>query len=110
MGGRRIKYQETSRDAWTWFQKFSGELDGKIITALDEAGEAGLICQHIEAKIGQPHEAVSGNLRHLVERGIIKPTDRRGKTRSGRSAIIWVARWHSPPTGDARQLTLIDEK
>ena len=92
-----MEYQHTSREAWLSMQgKPNISLDAKIILALDAAGKAGLICEEIENTIERTHQAVSGNLRHLVERGVVLQTDQRGKTSSGRSAIKWVCCWWGP--------------
>ena len=75
----------------------TAELDRSIMAALDGAQSEGLICQQIESVLKREHQSVSGNLRHLVEDGLVKATKLRGKTRSGRNAIKWVAlRWFDP--------------
>ena len=90
-------YRDTSRDAWEQFLPVSAELDRSIMAALDGAQTNGLICQQIETILKRQHQAVSANLRHLVERGFVKPTRLRGLTTSNRKAIKWVAaRWFDP--------------
>lgn len=81
-------YRETSREAWDGFKPaLSGRLDDQILAALKHAGKA--TCQEIEQALSREHQAVSGNLRHLVERGLVKPSGGYGQTRSGRRAILW---------------------
>lgn len=88
---RRPAYQQTSREAYQGFGgAVSGALDSLIVEALNRAGPEGLTCEAIELAIGRTHQAVSGNLRHIVERGIIRDSGAKGKTSSGRSAILWV--------------------
>lgn len=89
-----MHYQDTSREAWESFLPKSAALDRAIMAALDAAGNSGLICQEIENQINRSHQAVSGNLRHLVEKGLVKSTVLRGKTESGRRAIKWVTLKH----------------
>lgn len=48
-----------------------------------------IICADIEAAIGRNHQAVSGNLRHLVERGLVENSGEFGLTPSRRKAIKW---------------------
>jgi predicted ArsR family transcriptional regulator len=79
-------YQPTSRDAWRSFLPVSAELDRAIMEALSTED---LICQDIEKKIKRSHQAVSGNLRHLVEKGAVVATGDYGKTSSGRRAKKW---------------------
>ena len=83
-----MRYQATSAEAWESFRSVTGCLDKQIVSALINSPD-GLICQEIERDIGRIHQAVSGNLRHLVERGVITGTERRRKTYSGRDAIVW---------------------
>ena len=85
-----IAYKETSRQALNSFAPVSGDLDRDIVGAIREAGSAGITCEAIEQKIDRKHQAVSGNLRHLVEREIVKDSGLKGKTASGRTAIRWV--------------------
>jgi hypothetical protein len=88
---RRMVYQQTSRDAFESIQgKPTGELDRLILRAIGSAGEDGITCQAIENKIARSHQAVSGNLRHLVERRLVRASGNFGKTDAGRRAIKWV--------------------
>lgn len=81
-------YRETSRAAWEGFAPpTSAKLDDQIIAALTHVGRA--TCQEIEEQLGRSHQAVSGNLRHLVERGLVRPSGHFGRTRSNRRAIEW---------------------
>ena len=89
-----IAYQSTSRAAWESFQAVSGELDQKILGVLARRGADGATCNEIEQEIGRTHQAVSGNLTHLGERGLAVKTDMRGVTASGRPAIKWVLAGH----------------
>jgi Fic family protein len=83
-----MNYADTSREAWRSFLPVSHTLDDMIIAAL-KAFPEGLVCDEIEKIIERSHQAVSGNLRHLVERGVVVNTGAKGRTSSGRSAIRW---------------------
>jgi predicted transcriptional regulator len=83
-----MNYQETSREAFVDFSKVSGVLDLAILKTLQDFPE-GLICQDIEKHIKRSHQAVSGNLRHLVEKGYVVASGNFGSTESGRKAIVW---------------------
>lgn len=80
-------YRETSREALTGFAPVSGKLDALILSALERS--PALTCQEIENAIRRDHQSVSGNLRHLVERGLVRASGLYGQTRSGRKAIRW---------------------
>lgn len=84
---RKVAYRETSREAWRSHVSQSAELDYAIMEAISAEAE-GIICHAIEEKIGRSHQSVSGNLRHLVERGLVEPGGH-GITSSGRKAIKW---------------------
>lgn len=88
-GDTPIAYQETSRIAWRSFLPVSAELDRAIMGAIEEAGQGGIICADIETKIGRSHQATSGNLRHLAEKGLVVMTGTHGLTPSGRKANKW---------------------
>lgn len=82
-----INYQDTSREALAAFGPYSGTLDDQILKALEEIGPA--TCEQIENRIARSHQAVSGNLRHLVERERVKKSGHFGYVASGRKAILW---------------------
>jgi len=94
MGILMALYRETSREAWESFLPVSALLDRAIMAALDAAGHRGLTCQEVERAIGRSHQAVSGNLRHLVEKGLVLHSGEYGQTDSGRRAILWIALKH----------------
>ena len=81
-----IEYKPTSREAWRSFLPVTAELDRDICSALT-LGD--MTCQEIEEHIGRIHQAVSGNLRHLVEKGLVEESGTFGQTTSGRRAIRW---------------------
>ena len=85
-------YPDTSRSAWEMWggSEVSGELDRRIMQVIAEHHPHGIICEHIEVAIGAKHQSVSGNLCHLKEKGFAVDSGRRGLTRSGREAIMWV--------------------
>lgn len=88
-------YQPTSRDAWKSFLPESADLDRGICAAL-EAGDK--TCQEVEAATGRSHQAVSANLRHLVEKGVVESVPGVfGKTASGRRAMVWRLRYGTGP-------------
>lgn len=82
-------YRDTSRSAWRSFIPVSAELDRDIMEELRIVYPRGLICQEIEERTGRIHQAVSGNLRHLVERGYVMPSGEYGVTHSNRRAMKW---------------------
>jgi hypothetical protein len=84
-----IDYKKTSRAAWRSFIPVSAKLDRAILAEIEVSGDDGVTCCDIESSIGRSHQAVSGNLRHLVERGFVEQSGLYGLTPSDRSAIRW---------------------
>lgn len=77
--------QQTSREAYARHDSLS--LDDQILRTLKLHGP--LTCEQIEERLGRSHQAVSGNLRHLKERGEVSVVpDQYGTTKSGRRAQL----------------------
>lgn len=85
-----MTYRTTSLLAWKSFLPVSPVLDDMIIAVLKAVGAVGITCDAIEDIIERSHQAVSGNLRHLVQKGRAKDSGTKGKTKTGRAAINWV--------------------
>ncbi len=103
----KTQMQSTSLEAWDrWQGKPSAQLDGEILSALHGAGRTGLMCWEIEAIIDRTHQAVSGNMTHLAERGGIFRTDRTGKTPRGYTAYYWVHHDFAPEPAEPAQFGL----
>jgi hypothetical protein len=51
-----------------------------------------MTCDRIEALTGLRHQTCSARVRELAQSGAIYDTGARGKTRSGRAAIVWGVR------------------
>ena len=101
-----MNYQDTSRDAFQEFKPVSGRLNQEIMRALRDHPD-GITCQAIEVYIRRDHQAVSANLRHLVEKGHAEASGRYGTTRSGRKAILWVVAKPRPPADASGQWSLL---
>ena len=82
-------YRDTSRQAWESMLPATANLDREIVGTLAKVGAGGLMCQAIEGEIKRSHQSVSGNLRHLVERGLVEATGMFDQTESGRRAMVW---------------------
>lgn len=86
-----MDYQDTSRAAWEEIRNTPTytTIDARIL-ALLAACPQGLTDDRMEQVTGIKHQTISGNRRHLAERGLVLDSGRRELTRSGRSAIVWV--------------------
>ena len=65
-----------------------GPLAAKVYRHIVESG--GATCDEIERATGMRHQTASARVRELREKGHIKDSDKRRRTRSGRQAIVWV--------------------
>jgi predicted ArsR family transcriptional regulator len=79
-------YRPTSRQAWESMVSEKATLDREIMAVLSSGQKT---CQQVEELTGRTHQAVSGNMRHLVEKGLVEPGDAFGTTASGRKAMTW---------------------
>lgn len=80
---------ERYRAAWRDFVPPTATTDRSIMEALTLGGDQGLTCAEIEAHTNRTHQAISGNLRHLAERGLVEQSGFKGRTESGRLAAKW---------------------
>ena len=85
-----MEYQETSREAWLSFFPVSAELDRAIVGCIADAMPRGLADFELESLTGRKHESVSGNRRHLVQRGVVIDSGETTLNASGRRAILWI--------------------
>lgn len=82
-----IAYQETSRAAYRAYLKNFGPNDRKIVNALRKGPQTD---QEVQTRTKLQQSTVSGNRRHLVQRGYVRDSEIKGKTRSGLPAIKWM--------------------
>lgn len=82
---RQPLQQVTSREAFR--DRPQRTVDEQILDVVRELG--GAADHEIEARTGLKHQTISGNRRHLVERGKLHASDERRPTPSGRNAIVW---------------------
>ena len=86
---RRPLVQTTSRSAFRERSLKPGGVPDRILTYLRDSGGA---CDfEIERALGLSHQSVSGERRHLVERGLVHATTEKRLTPSGFAAIVWKA-------------------
>jgi N6-adenosine-specific RNA methylase IME4 len=70
-----------------------------VFDCICSAGERGRTCDAIERRLQMLHQTTSARVRDLALMGKIKDSGQRRKTRSGRSAVVWV----KAPPGSERQ-------
>lgn len=81
----------TSREAAESIEPALAHLEQVVLNAVRAAGPAGLTCDQCEIATELAHQTCSARFRGLEQRGILKRTEVRRPTRSGRSAYVYVA-------------------
>ena len=81
---RHRTVRATSREA---FAQRASTLSQRILAHLASVPNA--TDAEMEAALGASHQALSGDRRHLVERGKVRPSGAKRPTPSGRPAIAW---------------------
>jgi hypothetical protein len=82
----------------------SAMLDRDICGVLSKYHPVPLTCHEIERELTRIHQAVSGNMTHLYEKGIIEESGLFGLTPSNRRAIKWRLRIVAPLSPLAQDL------
>lgn len=69
----------------------SGSLRRKVYDVIAGYGSIGVTDDYVEQRLGREHQSISARRRELVLGGFIVDSGMRRKTRSGKSATVWVA-------------------
>ena len=86
-GRARRSDPDTSQEAADSIGGFANSHRRKIVEYLTDEGEA--TGDHLDEVFGWKHATANRRLPELRELGIVRMTDRRAITRSGRSARLW---------------------
>lgn len=71
-------------------EKALGDTHVKCLRAIVSAGAEGYTCDEVEVITGLPHQGASARIRELVQKKLIEERGIRRKTRSGRSAAVYI--------------------
>lgn len=80
---------ETSRSAASSMVESSKAIRADVLREIRTCG--GLTDDELERVLHRRHQTVSARRRELVLLGLVKDSETRRKTSSGRSAVVWVA-------------------
>lgn len=61
----------------------------QVIETASQQGQYGLTCDEVESRLQGKHQTISARVNELRDRGWIKDSGERRRTRSGRKAIVW---------------------
>lgn len=81
---------ETSKEAAESIAPSRGKLAQEVYEFIEARGRHGAICDEVERELGMAHQTASARVRELYLNNAIKKTERKRKTRSGRSAFVYV--------------------
>lgn len=86
-----VKGSDTSKAAADSIKPFVAADKAKVFQYIEKQGDAGSTDDQIEVALDLRHQTASARRRDLVLDGAVKDSRERRKTRSGRSAAVWVA-------------------
>lgn len=86
-----VRNSETSKAAAEAVRPALAFLEEKVLDAIKAAGGKGMTCDECERATGLPHQTASARYRGLEQRGLIRRTDDKRPTRSGRNAVVYQA-------------------
>lgn len=87
----RVSGSRTSAEAADSMAEHVNGIAAVVLSAIRQSGVRGMTCDQLEMELGLRHQTASARVRELFLRNAITSTSIR-KTRSGRSAQVWVAR------------------
>jgi hypothetical protein len=82
----------TSFAAAVSIEPHAGTLRAEVLSLIRDWGKFGRTDDEIEMKLGLRHQTASARRRELVLAGLIVDSGRKRATRSGRMAVVWVAK------------------
>jgi hypothetical protein len=97
---RKPAVQDTSREAWRTSEDARRTINKRILAFLEFMKNEGATDREMEDALHIRQSALSGCRRHLVERGLVRASNKRRPTPSGRAAIVWL---HVPQTGELQR-------
>lgn len=85
-----VRHNDTSHAAARSMDNTAGSIRDRVYAAIKANGQIGVTSDYLEETMGR-HQTISARVRELVLLGKIRDSGQRRKTRSGRSARVYVA-------------------
>ena len=82
--------QQTSRDAYESVNRADDTLYDRVLNCIYDNGS--MTCDEVEVEIGGRHQSVSSSIRKGVQDGYLVNSGAKRRTRTGRKAIVWIAK------------------
>ena len=86
-----VRGSQTSKEAAAAIKPKMATLQQRVLDTIKSAGSAGLTDEQVRTLTGLQHSTETPRRIELVAKGLVKDSGRTRKTRSGRSATVWVA-------------------
>lgn len=84
--------RETSKEAARLIEPKCAALRHRVLAEIQIRGSFGATCDELEQAFGMSHQTVSARCRELNMTGKTRDSGNRRPTRTGRKAIVWVAK------------------
>lgn len=87
-----VSGSDTSRAAAESVEESLENLRTLVLKRIRRSGKRGMTCDEVEVQLDLRHQTASARVRELFVKGQIIDSGERRTTRSGRAAVVWVAR------------------
>ncbi len=91
VGAPYTSNSDTSREAAESVAEVAGRLRRKVYEHIVASGDSGTTDDAAEVLLEMKHTTYTARRGELVKQGLVRDSGGRGKTRSGRNAVLWVA-------------------
>jgi len=81
----------TSQAAATSINGSAATLRNTVLATIRAAGPNGMTCDEVEQALSMRHQTASARIRELSLRNQVFDSTRRRRTRSNRTAVVWLA-------------------
>jgi DNA-binding Lrp family transcriptional regulator len=85
-----VKGSDTSRAAAESMVPHVSAIEASVLAFVKRAGRMGTTCDEIEDRMKLAHQTASARIKGLADKGLIRDSGARRKTRSGRAARVYV--------------------
>lgn len=86
-----VRGSQTSKEAADAISPKIAPLQKRVLDTIKSAGPNGLTDEQIRSLTGLQHSTETPRRKELSDKGLVIDSGKRRKTRSGRSATVWVA-------------------
>lgn len=89
-----VRGSDTSEAAADSMQDSLGDAQARVYQEVHRRRGRGRTCDEVEDQLRMRHQTASARIRELYLKGLLFDSGERRRTRSNRSAVVWVATAH----------------